>query len=225
MAYPNNFLKISWGGSIYGDKDIWTNAINFGVPGGDVNFDLLDATVAFATLPTLVANWFESAEAHISRHVTLEWLKIAFINAEGVYDRDPLIWEYEPFLIGNETGNTAPQLTTAVSFNTDVRRGAGRFGRIYPPLAAVIGPNGTTLPATAEEMRDAAAQLVGNAQLSLSILGVANIRAIVASQKTAQHNPVTGIRVGLVVDTQRRRRNAFPELYTDTVGPQITPGP
>lgn len=221
MAYPNNFIKITFGGSIFAKKDIWTCGINFGSPTGDLDLAGVKAKVQLGGIPNNVATWFQSDLSSISVDAVLEWVKVAYIGTNGLYELDADTFDIEELVTGSMAVSTyrpIPQHTTAISFETDVRRGAGRFGRIYPPLNGQVDTEGMVHPQLAINMGNATALLLGQLGVNLSAVGMAYIPPIVASQKTTKHNEITKVRVGRVVDTQRSRRNAYPELYSPSVG-------
>lgn len=224
MAYPNNFVKVTFGGTIYSQADIWTCGINYGSPDGDIDLQALKNTAAKNTLPNHVREWFTDTRSQISNRATLEWVKLAYIGADGKYELDADIFEYDDLVTGSVATSSyvpIPQHTTAISFNSEVRRGAGRFGRIYPPLNGVVYNDGMVSTEGANQMRDAAAKLLANMGVALSLTSQGYLPPIIASQRTEKHNEIVGVRVGRVVDTQRTRRNAFQEMYTSTAG--ITP--
>lgn len=217
MAYPNNFIKVTFGGSVYNNKDIWVCGVNFGSPSGDLNLEDIAEDIKLRDIPQAVQNWFTSQQAWISSQARLEWVKIAFIGADGKYALDPEIYDYDVTVtgaIGDGYHTPIPQHTTAITFESDVRRGAGRFGRIYPPLNGMIEADGRVSEANADMMADAAAVMLGHIGSALSMPELTYIPPIIASQKTLKHNEITKVKVGRVIDTQRSRRNAFEEEYS-----------
>ena len=77
------------------------------------------------------------------------------------------------------------------------------------------GATGRITSADTEAMANSAAQLITDLDNQPSI-DINNPRVIIASDLGAPgpYHVVTGVQVGDVVDTQRRRRNALPEAYT-----------
>lgn len=225
MAYAHNFLKVTFGGSIY-DEDIWVNGINFGMADGDVGFESGNFSDALDAVAGHVETWFKNPASTISPSASLKWVKLAYINVDGKYFRDADIHDFETPVRGaasTNTGNPAPQLTLVQTFTTDVRRGPGRFGRIYPPLNTYpVQTDGRVNETYINGQASATAQLLANIGGELNNVQE-GIHAIVASAVgTGVHARIKGVTVGDVVDTQRTRRNAFKEKYSVTA---IVAGP
>lgn len=104
--------------------------------------------------------------------------------------------------------NGAPQLTSAVSLTTDQARGLAHKGRIYPPVACAIGADGrsTFNP-------DANLAAVKTMFLALNTLGAGNV-VVYSGVRGTRVNVVNGLKIGKVVDTQRRRRRNLIEEYS-----------
>lgn len=123
-----------------------------------------------------------------------------------------------------------PQCSIAISWKTNKRRGTGANGRTYIPSA--IPDTNTGTPHISTTIRTA---LVGAfAGLSAAIEGLfvahaegglspcKQIIATPGSTKTGEaggNYQVSEWRIGSLIDTQRRRRNKFREVYTSYAHP------
>lgn len=189
-----------------------------------------------------VQNWFTSGGAADgfgapSTHRLTE-LKGALIGTDGKYV--PGTTSYSHFYLPPVvTGNSAPsgqvpQSTIAATLTTGVPRGLASKGRIYLPPSIRYVPD----PATGLISTTAADQLANSVKnLIAGINGSAYVDAVqVMSQgrgvkvenvakkrydwtypNEGVSSPVTGVRVGRVVDTQRRRRRQLVENYRTVV--------
>lgn len=224
MAYAHKNLRVTFGGKIYGDQDIWSNTIHVGYTDKDWEYNSVD-TVSETNQGIIEAiqQWFISADANISQYATLSWVKFAIIDTDGKYAKNGNEYEFNetydfPAVTGGNSysqggSQVAPQLSVAITFLTDVARGAGRFGRIYPPLTGTASNIG--LDSFQQERLTAAVKLIDdiNGELN-SFFPSTDPAVIVASAAGAGINAkVRRVRVGQVIDTQRRRRNAIPENY------------
>lgn len=118
---------------------------------------------------------------------------------------------------GYGTGMTPPQLTTAASYRTAQTGRRGRGRGFLPPLA----PN-----AIVQGKLSAAAQpvILANQVTLLEALGVTTgvpgsqvtIRPCVTGKPFVNYAVVNSIRLGNVIDTQRRRRRSAIETYAST---------
>lgn len=219
MSYSQNHYKVTFGGGIYGE-DIWVCGVNFAHRGADTEPLSNISSGSLTAIWSAVETWFTAPATQISEHANLAWVKIAHIGKDGLYVEEPLIHDYEAAVVGAMTGvngNIAPQNTMVCSFTTDILRGPGRFGRIYPPLNAVgVQADGRML----------GSEVLGRAEQVANMLTALNaafktddssLRASVVSKVgTGTIGTIKGVRAGDVVDTQRSRRNAFKETYSVT---------
>lgn len=218
MAYPFHFLKLSFGGGLAQGQEIWTNGINFGLPTSDVGFEDGDYDTALPSIATSIGEWFADNRMGIPTSATLDWVKLAYIKPDGEYFRDADVYDFSTPVRGNQTGlGKLVQQSTAVTFESARRRAPGRFARIYPPMTGTPDTDGYVGPMEADGIRDATAEMIAEVTEDLRIASGQNIVPIVASQKTTTNNEIVTVKVGRIVDVQRRRRNRLPELYSAPV--------
>lgn len=218
MAYPFHFLKLSFGGGLAQGAEIWTNGINFGLPTADVGFEEGDYDTALPNIATSIQEWFVDNRLGMPNSATLEWVKLAYIKPDGEYFRDADVYDYPSAVVGTQPGlGKLVQQSTAVTFESARRRAPGRFARIYPPMTGTPGNDGYVSHGEAEGIRDATAEMIAEITEDLRVASGQNIVPIVASQKTTSNNEIVTVKVGRIVDVQRRRRNRLPELYSPAV--------
>lgn len=216
MAYPYNFLKLTFGGNIWNGLDQWSNGINFGKETENINITQQDLNGLAETFASHIREWFSSNQSYISNRSQLEWVKVAVIGADGKYVYDADVYDLETPVPGASIVNVAPQLTVVQTMETSRRRVPGRFARIYPPLnVPMLGNEPYITSNIANSMRNTFAKLIQDLNSQTGVMARENIRAIVASEKTNQHYFVQSVKVGNVIDTQRSRRNALTETYTE----------
>lgn len=226
MAYAHQILKVTFGGTLFNGKEIWSNGINMGHEDKDVDLDtFMTSKEAYLNdIAAHVRDWFTDTRSGISNVAKLEWVKIAVVGTDGKYVGDPLIFDFAtPYTGPFERSSLPAQCTVALSMKTEIRRGPGRDGRIYPPVSGEVDKaNGTDLvpDQKMEGFKDfiEGLNLVGLRDLSNDFY------VIVASTGGKSGVPlnakVTSVRVGNVIDTMRSRRNAFKEFYYEA---RITP--
>lgn len=214
MAYPHAIYKLTWGGSIFQGKDIWSNGIHLGLA-VDVDVPEFDAeSVTFlATVADLLADYISNGALTISSAVSLEWVKLARIGTDGLYTEDPLLFDFNTPVTGTLSSNQVPQQSVVVSLRTNERRGLAKSGRIYLPVSGLAGADGTMNLQTVQGIADASAELFSDIN-ALNITSAGTAAVVVASNvREGATNTVYEVRVGNVIDTQRSRRNAFVETY------------
>jgi hypothetical protein len=168
----------------------------------------------FSDLCDDVATYHGRATTRLRSAAVLTHVKVAPIGPDGKYTADPYIKDYS--VPGAESGGgaTPPQIALCISLVT-ARRGPSGKGRFYLPLPA-WGVNSASFQIdgqNANDSRGSAVSLINdlNNQPGIDVLGMG---VVVASTK-GYNTPVTGVRVGKLLDTVRTRRNKLQEAYTD----------
>jgi hypothetical protein len=140
-------------------------------------------------------------------------VKAAVIGPDGRYPAEGNAIEslVTTPVAGGSTAIGIPQISTVVTLTTPLLRGKGSVGRMYLP------PSGLRILVADGRLDAAAAQAIANAAGTFitDLNGLLDGDVSVFGQTgTGTARDVTGVRVGRVLDTQRRRRNAIPEGYT-----------
>lgn len=223
MTYPNSFIKITFGGKIYGDADIWSNSLSVGNPTGPANVGpFKDSQTAKDAVITAIRSWFTRGDTGISTGATLEWVKFAQVGADGFYtvaaDGDYAFNETHDItpVAGAMSLNVAPQLSLAITLDTGAKRGLAKTGRIYPPLTGELNAAGVD---NSPQLKAASAatmiSAINAAFANTNPEGGVHDQVVVASGvREGKIALVQSVRVGNVVDTQRRRRNNITEVYS-----------
>lgn len=195
--------------------EIWQCTINLN------SFSSVDADAWLSGGQSAIKTWFTGSSAKMSALSRIHWLKLNKINAAGEYD-DPTTshtYNYATPGVGYVTGSywTIDQCVVW-SWTTALSRGPGHMGRIYPPNAgAAVAGGAQVIDSTAQSQHITAAKGLLSV-LSATYSGV-TMFPVVATKINATNPPITGVRVGRVIDTQRRRRNKVSESYASAVWP------
>lgn len=221
MAYPQNFIRLSFGGNIYTNKDIWSNTINFGAGSIDMPVSYFEAVSAeIENMKTKIETWFKTA-GMISQYCDLAWVKLALIGKDGKYVTNPAVYDFATPVKGSATGAVEPQRSLAVTFETYRLRAPGRYGRIFIPMYATsVGNDGLVAAPTAAVVNAATKTLLDGLNDLFTDTGAIvgqDVDAIVLSEKTTSHAPILKVKTGRVVDTIRSRRNKIKEEYSPTL--------
>lgn len=238
MTYPNEHSYVTVIGDAYGGTERWQFGFRL-QPKSVGNQAVADA------ISVHVRNWWDAISPYstgvdkfhsLTTHRLTE-IKCASIDVDGKYpaDEPSASHFYVPGAVGgtNPPAGTIPQATMACTLTTALPRGLASKGRIFVP------PSGTMLPETADGKVSAARAgemaasikrlindinadpLVGNVAIFSRGRGVPSYNAVKHRVEYTYPNPgavqlVTGVRVGRVVDTQRRRRRQLTELPVAT---------
>lgn len=223
MAYRPHIV-LQWGGSLGTSPEIWSNTLRIVGNSTDVN-DLQDLAEAWmpdlsTALVTLMASGGYQGKAKML------WIKANAVDANGHQSNRPTNVWYAPDDFAVTAGTFPagpPQLAITISFVTGAARGLAARGRVYVPtgFSSSAGTyNSDTFQlsvATCEGFRDAWVTFL-EALDNNPGPDFANLRVAVVSKQGSDPgnwHAINGVRVGRVIDTQRRRRNALDEDYVD----------
>lgn len=213
MAYSTHTL-VSFGGTIGADLDIWSCGVRVQRPSPDFG-SLEDPAGYMAEIATPLGTWYGSSDHHLADDTTLDWLKVNNIGVNGKYSdpTHPNTYDYATPVEGGTSRAWSAILTLAISWRTATLRGPGSNGRIYLPVAGASASTNAGLilsPAVVANILTAGVDLITVLRNST---GDNPADPIVASGVNATNNSITSVRVGNVVDVQRRRKNELVEVY------------
>lgn len=202
MAVTGHLYKLAFGGPLF-TLESWSCNIHMLAtsPMTETGADFEDALTA----------WHVGAGANHSASAKLAFIKFNEIDpVTGKYldeaNADSHFLATPPVGVG---GAQDAQVSICSSWVTAVTRGYANKGRIYPPsgLTNVNTSTGQITPT----------QALNQAQATLSLITVINgfgeAKAVVFSKTGQVTRQITGVRVGLIPDTQRRRRSQLVEDY------------
>lgn len=221
MAYAPNLARIVMTGTLFNQAEIWASTLTLHAAGSD------GPAPAPAVLAPPITEWFRRTTSLISNIARLTAVKCNEFGPDGRYvdQTQTRVWEApNQGIAGGMSSFAWPQLSLAVSLVTAAQRGRAHRGRFYPPLPVVTGDptTGKVMDASTSSVAVSAAQLIRDINAAAG-----GWRVVVASHLDGTVRPVTAVEVGDVMDTQRRRRSAFPELYqrsrVDLDPGQVTP--
>jgi hypothetical protein len=141
-------------------------------------------------------------------------VKLAKIGPLGTYVADPFIVAVDQRGGGPNSVTHAPQVSLAVSLTTAQRGATGR-GRFYLPLPSTIVTTNLTIQAVERDQVQASVVQFLNDINNWPGVDGNDPKVVVASTK-GYNSTVNGVRVGLVLDTIRTRRNNLVEGYGAT---------
>lgn len=222
MPYDRRHIVIQWGGTLPGGE-IWSNMFRGGGdttgPGAYVpTHSEMDAWL-HGEVKDEVAAWHARATTQIYPTCKLAYVKANVVDMNGHYvEQTTLVHNYAPVISGGGSGTLHPtQVAWVVSLTTAYARGPAHRGRIYVPLpgVAISGTDGMVSATDATSLATSAKTFIETLADTPGVDAGAPFKVLVMS-KTGPNgatNPVTGVQVGRVLDTQTRRRNALGENY------------
>lgn len=199
-------------------KEVWTMGIRVRRTGTTGFLSAPDAYLA--DIQAGISSWFSTTAHQISNRAVLKLLKVNNINADGHYvDTVTHQHDYGAGIAGGITPTCSADNSLVYTWTTDSSRGLAHIGRVYPPNNTIT-ISGAVSVSTAD-----VTVAVSAAKALLSVLNINSdgdstlVRPVICSKKDASYKVITGVKVGSVYDTQRRRRNRAPEVYGVSVWP------
>lgn len=190
----------------------WTENINTGVQTNS----WLHTDEMHGVFAAWKAFW-DVERVNLGGHNFLQDIRIVPFNSQNAVVAEPVV--YKPATVQNGTGNASttglpPQIAAGITFDTG-GYGRGSTGRMYWKRdAQSLGGYGLMSQVQAQSLRDHAATLLtGLAQSMEWALGPDDLVPSVIHKRTMRYSPITGVRVGRVTDTQRRRAKTREENY------------
>lgn len=225
---PHNYLQVYGTNATGTYKDIWTFGLRIGGPGTGDNG--VAQSVPVAVLDAIDADlraWWTANGAAFAATTKMLGFKFNAVDVEGRYLSEGVTAQ-RTFGAAGLPGTAAgvalpPQVSCAVTLHTNVARGLAAKGRIYlPPFhTGMVAEGGVMLQTTATQQQDRFATLLNNLNNWPGIDALADPGNVIVASRGGVNSSegvirkVTGVSVGTVLDTQRRRRSAFVEQRVD----------
>jgi len=202
-------LYLQWGGTLPGG-DEWSCGMRMQPVGQGVATNSqtrLDAAAA------AVEKFHGTSTSEISPRCKLTFTKLNAIGVDGKYIANTTLEHVHANVPGTGLDSrTLPnQIALVVSLLTGFSRGPAHRGRVYLPMPTmVVGGDGRIDPGEVSVVKTAFNTLLTD----LNAID-AGFKVAVMSRKAgaAIGRNVTGVEIGRVLDTQRRRRNKLAEAY------------
>lgn len=218
MTYAHKVCRVTLSGTMWGGAEQWSTGFFLGEEGSDsqppTQSDADEIAAAFRT-------FFISAGASISSSYDFTTVKCQSLEAVS---GKPIVAETvyasvaTPRIGAETTFNLPSQCSLVVSLLSDRPRGKASHGRMYLPgvglrvegtgriLASDRTAYVTGLTTFFQPMITAGDKTAGRLILAAKASGAGGLNP-------AQNDYVQSIRVGDIIDTQRRRRNGLSESY------------
>lgn len=205
MTYANPFLRLVVIGTLY-DVEDFSFSLNF-IDGPAAN----PPSEVFPGVVDEVSRYFANSNAPLSLHASLTTVKLNLIGENGRYVGDEtVLHDFVPPIPGGSSSNVAPQLSLCISTTTDAARGRAHAGRYYLPIpGGPVQGDGRLSPAYRNAALAEAKTFITNLNQALYPWRA----GVVSNVGAGEERPITGVRVGLVMDTMRSRRDKFTEDY------------
>lgn len=208
--FDTRHMYLQWGGKLPGGEQ-WSNGLRM-VPVNTGPWPATDAASLIVAAKNAISAFHTRTTSYIDPSAKLSFVKLNFLDTGGHYELDTSNTQILADVAGTGTGRGYPnQCSMAITTETGFSRGPAHRGRIYLPLpTAQVVATGLVNSTDATNIKTSANTLL----TALNALAP-NYAVAVMSRKSGApaHRIVTGFSVGLVMDTQRRRRRSLLESY------------
>lgn len=217
MTYAHTIQRVTFSGTCYGGAEIWQCGLWLGDESADTS------TATQGQVDAIAARWatfFHDSAVGINTNYLATQVKVANIKTDG--HTDPLNVVYHTYtspIVGGYGGSPMPpQVALAATLTSASARGLAAKGRMFlPGVCLSVGSDGKLSSFSVGGIATAFQTLING----INTDAVAGQKVILAAKATtlpvaqaAVNKLVTGINVGNVYDTQRRRRDQLTETRT-----------
>lgn len=219
--YAHITHKVTLIGDMFGGLEEWSTGFFMGdVGGGD--FAQPPTQLETEEIAALWSTVFATPAMGISTHYRFLGCKVSYMTPSGVSDPSytKYHWLPTPTVGTNAAVPFPPQIALVATLTTDKARGYGSKGRMYlPGINHTVTSSGKLDVVNTDAVSGLMATFLYDVNQNANIQGVVVLNSAASvgvPGHAAEMNPITGVRVGSVYDTQRRRRNALNEQYSVT---------
>jgi hypothetical protein len=224
--YQYKFARITLSGDCYGGAEQWATGLQMGEIDADVT---TIQPLAAEKVADAFKVFFQNSTYHFSNSFRFTQSKVALINTNGTTDTGQISYHtLSPVSVGGSPDNPMPaQITLAATMSSQLQRGLASKGRMYLPGFAHTVESGTGKVPSARTAEIATGFKAFLDALNASLFLPAKVVLASKGHKTNTldengqpvytdgiQTVVTGVRIGNVLDTQRRRRNQLTEQYS-----------
>lgn len=214
MTYAAEHILWTIQGDAYNAVERWENHIRFSFPGTPAQPSL----TLLGNLNTEMVNFYAGTAPYtnqgICRFTRYTGCKVSWVGVDGKLKPGSLVQVATNTTptpgaeSGAATAHMFPQNTIAVTFLTAIPRGRASKGRVFPaPVCNILQSSGQISSGIRDLIAAQWALLLTRVN-ALSEIGSAQV---MSREGTGLSANIVNTRVGMVVDTQRRRRRSLVE--------------
>jgi len=218
--YAAEHLYLTWGGQIGSDGagvDIWQTGLRLGYATGATT-PVLPGVGDLTTLWTgTLVPFHTNINIGISQGAILKWVKVALLDRSGSYIVDAETYEGTPTAGPVTTDRGGVQDSLVLSLWSGGTLGQANYGRMYLPWNGipVRHQDGRISSGAAGNAATDGAAFIGDVNTWAATASAAGVETLIMSKVgTGFRKAPVYVRVGDVMDTQRRRRNRIDETYS-----------
>ena len=216
MAYAHSVTRVTISGTAFGGVEEWSTGFFLGYEDADAS----NPTQTLADdIKTAWQTFFTTASSKVGSNWKTDTIKLAQWTAAGATMPENIIYStYGTPISGASSSPALPaQISLVCTLQSSLIRGLASKGRMYlPGTTATVDATGKMTSADVLAIKNNLVTFFN----AVNTAGGAAGQVILASKGRVSpaaagvNKEVTIVKVGDVLDTQRRRRNGFTEVYT-----------
>lgn len=220
MAFAHKVVRCTISGTAFSGAEIWSTGFYMGATGADA---AVPSLAGANMVKTAWATFFGTAGTGISSRWSTTQVKLARLQTDGHVELDTVVYADYPTPTAGGASTTAmpPQCALVATLTTAIPRGLASKGRMYlPGVNFSVGTDGRILTTSTDVTAANLKTFFDTVNASIDKPGT----VINASKGRTPpltgggvNAVVTGLKIGNVYDTQRRRRNDLVETYVSKV--------
>ena len=224
MPYPFSFTSLTLNGTLADGNEIFSAGLHLAsvvnmVP--DAEWNSLYTPIS-ESIATRCEAFFSAVATCVPTGASLTSIKLARIGTDGKYLGEPI--EVPTTASGGVNSSYAPQNAIVNTLVSDKFKDPGKYNRFYLPFANRDPLEEYQL--TSLHQNEYAAELadfVGDLNVILAdgLTPYYEAVSVVSASGAGNFAPAVEVRIGRVIDTQRRRRNKLPESYVSVAVPPL----
>lgn len=216
MAFSHKVNRVTIQGTAFNGEEIWNTGFYMGAAGADAG---LPTELAAQRINSFWQTFFQGSQNKISNQYLTYTVKVARLNTNGTTEADSVkYYDATTPYAGNSSGTSwPPQIALVGTLVTAAARGLGSKGRMYlPGIQAALDTNAKISITDRGNLATNLAAMFNGINADADVPGTVITASFgrVSPATVGVNEVVTGVRVGNVYDTQRRRRNALVESYS-----------
>lgn len=218
MVYATQSVKVTIGHIIIGTDEIAETGFHISDPGGFSASGFMSAGASVGgSIGTAWIAFLGSSGVVCPNWSRFSYVKMAPVGLDGRYLGEPTINNYST--VGTGIARQLPQESIVVGLSSRQSLGEANRGRMYlPHISTALVSNSYRSSANGSVSLAAKTFLQAVNTAAGSVTGFTNSRVCIMSSKgLGTTKRVMDIRVGDIIDTQRRRRNRLAETYSTNI--------
>lgn len=209
-------VRLTWGGSLYGQDDVWQNNLRIANPhvvGGKMN--ITDYQASSLLFPMFAA--FKSPLGLLHEDVRIDYVRLSLIDVDGKV-MDTMTYELDSWTGRDLVAEIRypPQVAMVLSLKSDAVSRSARNGRLYIPTPNIsLDRHGLLDKDLVQDIAQHYAFMIRGINQALSQFWPQAYVALVSDRGEGAQGRVVSVHAGRLLDVMGRRKNNFQELYAD----------